>query len=530
MSRSDVFRRRAGAAFATLFRRRSIRTRLIVAFASLLAIGALNVLAFYRAATRREQVFAELRRAIERQTISLETLHQLESMHRQIKLLSGVIGVEGPPPSDAERERFAERVDAILARLARLHELSDSADRPAIGAIQRKAAALVASWKEFDDNRGVDPVRAIEAVVTRAEPLAVELINRDVPDAVEREKARLARVSEEFIQMDRASSRSLWIIFAASALVGSLLAVTTSRDLLRAIGALRLGAEKVGQGDLDHRIEIRPGDELAEVAASFNDMAARLRERTEEIDEQRRFSESLLLNILPRRVAEELRQKGRVDAKYLPDTTIMFADLVGFTRLFDLLSVDRMVRLLDELFTDFDRIVRGYGLEKLKTIGDAYMCAGGLLREGASHPVDTVLAAFDFIHAVERRAEAERLPLAIRIGIHTGPVAMGVVGIDKFAFDVWGETVNFAARLEAASEENRINLSNASYVRVKDFFAFEHRGEVETKDGKSRDMYFVRGVHPELVGNGAPPPAFRERYRAYFERPPANYPKSLVLV
>src|SRR5690606_41962854 len=192
---------------------------------------------------------------------------------------------------------------------------------------------------------------------------------------------------------------------AASALFGSLLAITTSRDLLHAIGALRMGAERIGQGDLDHRIHVRPGDELAEVAASFNVMAARLRERTEEIDEQRRFSESLLLNILPRGVADELRRNGRVDPKYLPDTTIMFADLVGFTRLFDLLSVDRMVRLLEDLFTDFDRIARLSGLEKLKTTGAAYMCAGGLLRGDAADPVDTVVAAVAPIDAVQHRAQ-----------------------------------------------------------------------------------------------------------------------------
>lgn len=519
--------RRAGKRLGAAIRLRSIRIRLIVSFGALLAIGALNVMTYYHAATRRAEVFEEVRRAVERQTLSLEALHQLESTHREITLLSGVIGVEGPPPGDGERERFRGQTDSILGLLDRLHELSSPDARVAVDQLRSKAATLVERWREFHDSRGIDPVRAL-AVSVAVHPLATELINHDVPAAVEREKARVAQISEAFVELERDLSRTLWIIFAASALFGSLLAITTSRDLLGAIGALRSGAERVGQGDLDHRIRVRPGDELAEVAASFNDMAARLRQRTEEIDEQRRFSESLLLNILPRRVADELRQKGRVDPKYHPDTTIMFADLVGFTRLFDNLSVDRMVRLLDELFTDFDRIARGYGLEKLKTIGDAYMCAGGLLRDDVSHPVDTVLAAFDFVRAVERRAENERLPLAIRIGIHTGPVAMGVVGIDKFAFDVWGDTVNFAARLEAASGENRINLSHGTYVRVKDFFTCESRGEVVTKEEKSHPMYFVCGIHPELAGDGAPPPAFRERYRAYFEKLPVQFPEALV--
>ncbi len=529
LRRAAAAGRRARKRIRATLRPRSIRSRIVVAVAALLAIGALNVLTFYHAARRRAQVFDEVRRAVERQTLSLETLHQLEATHREITLLSGVIGVEGPPPTDAERVGFRVRTDSILTRLDRLLELSAPADRGEVERLRSKAGDLVAAWREFYDSRGVDPVRALQVSID-VHPRAAELINRDVPTAVEREKARVTEISEAFVAMERDISRSIWTIFAASALFGILLAFTMSRDLLRAIGALRLGAERIGQGDLDHRIRIRPGDELAEVAASFNVMAARLRERTAEIEEQRRVSESLLLNILPRRVADELRRKGRVDPKYLPDTTILFADLVGFTRLFDLLSVDRMVRLLDDLVTDFDRITRVYGLEKLKTIGDSYMCAGGLLREDPSHPVDSVLAAFDIIHAVRRRAEAERLPLAIRIGIHTGPVAMGVVGIDKFAFDVWGETVNFAARLEAASSENRINVSHATYVRVKDFFACESRGEVATKEGTSHPMYFVRGIHPELVGPGSPPAAFRERYRTYFEKPPAGFPTEPILV
>jgi len=186
-----------------------------------------------------------------------------------------------------------------------------------------------------------------------------------------------------------------------------------------------------------------------------------------------------------------------------------------------------MVRVLDQLVTAFDRVVRAYGLEKLKTIGDAYMCAGGLTREGASHPVDAVLAGFEIVDVVRRAAESEDLPLSIRVGIHTGPVAAGVVGIDKFAFDVWGDTVNFAARLESGGEPGRINIAQGTYSRVKDFFSCSFRGEVPTKEGE-REMYFVDGIHPELVGPGNPPPEFERRYRIYFEREPWSFPASLT--
>jgi adenylate cyclase len=185
------------------------------------------------------------------------------------------------------------------------------------------------------------------------------------------------------------------------------------------------------------------------------------------------------------------------------------------------------VRVLDQLVTAFDRVVRDYGLEKLKTIGDAYMCAGGLTREGASHPVDAVLAGFEIVEVVRRTALAEELPLSVRVGAHTGPVAAGVVGIDKFAFDVWGDTVNFAARLEGASQPGRINIAQSTLHRVKDFFACSPRGNVLTKEGE-REMYFVDGLHPELAGAGVPPPEFLRRYRIYFERDPGSFPASLV--
>jgi class 3 adenylate cyclase len=245
------------------------------------------------------------------------------------------------------------------------------------------------------------------------------------------------------------------------------------------------------------------------------------------MERQRARSEELLLNILPRQIADELRAQGKVEAKYYSDVTILFTDVVGFTRMFDDLSVDRMVRVLDQLVTAFDHVVRNYGLEKLKTIGDAYMCAGGLTREGASHPVDAVLAAFDMVEVVRKAAESESLPLAVRVGMHTGPVAAGVVGIDKFAFDVWGDTVNYAARLETGGAPGRINIAQSTYLRVKDFFACSPRGKILTKEGE-REMYFIDGIHPELVGPGHPPPEFARRYRIYFEREPWSFPASLV--
>jgi adenylate cyclase len=248
-----------------------------------------------------------------------------------------------------------------------------------------------------------------------------------------------------------------------------------------------------------------------------------------EAETQRRESESLLRNILPAQIAEELRGKGQVEPRYFEDVTILFSDFVGFTRATENLAAEDLVNLLHTYFTTFDRIVGRYGLEKLKTIGDSYMLVGGLPERNPSHPVDAVLAAFEMVKAVEDLS-SEEAPWKVRIGIHTGPVIAGVVGIKKFAFDVWGETVNFSSRMESSGAENRINMSARTYSRVKDFFACEARGEVTTKEGKAYEMYFAKGILPKLIDDRtqSPPPAFVRRYRIYFQKNPPDFPSFLL--
>lgn len=507
----------------------SIRHKLVLMVGVLLGLGALNVGVYYWGAQQRAREFARLRQAIERQTIIVEVMDRLQDQKKFVDLLgSGVLGLgEGASPGILEQEQFGRALDSISGRLGTMARISEAAERDSISALRQETEELARWWKAFYANQGVDATAAVVASVT-AEPIAAELLTDRLPAAVGREKERLSEASEAFIETDETASRIAWILFLVSALVGGGLSFYILRDLFRSIEALKSGAQQIGSGRLDHRIELQADDELGEVAGSFNRMAIELERHTEQIDRERKISEELLLNILPAQIASELREQGRVEPKYYADTTILFADLVRFTRLFDQQSVDRMVHLLDQLFTEFDRIARGYRLEKLKTIGDAYMCAGGLARDGASHPVDAVLAAFDIIDVVKRRGREVDLPLAIRVGIHTGPVAAGVVGIDKFAFDLWGETVNFAARLEATGAPDRINVSTGTHLRIKDFFACEKRGPIETKEQRSYDMYFVAGIHPELAGAGCPPPEFATRYRIYFERDAGAFPEALT--
>jgi len=205
---------------------------------------------------------------------------------------------------------------------------------------------------------------------------------------------------------------------------------------------------------------------------------------------------------------------------------------VGFTLAVERLAADELVEALHEHFTAFDTIIALYGLEKLKTVGDSYIFVGGMPVRNPSHPVDSVLAACEMIGFVEQRLATNPLSQwKMRVGIHTGPVIAGVVGINKFAFDLWGDTINFCSRVEAASQPNRINLSEKAHARVKDFFACEHRGKVATKDGAEVDMYFVRGILPSLLAaNGTlPPPGFKQRYRTYFRKEPVAFPDASCL-
>jgi adenylate cyclase len=237
-------------------------------------------------------------------------------------------------------------------------------------------------------------------------------------------------------------------------------------------------------------------------------------------------AEQLLLNILPAVVAKELRENGSVKPMYFEDVTIAFADIVGFTQSTEQLPADELVEILNEYFTLCDRIVARYGLEKLKTIGDCYMFAGGIPIRNPSHPVDSVLAATEMISAMAEINKLGRVNWQLRIGINSGPVIAGVVGIHKFAFDIWGDAVNFASRVEACGAPGRINLSQSTYIRAKDFFACEKRPRILVKEGKEVEMYFVDGVAPGLLNkpNMSSLTAFKTRYTTYFRKELETYP------
>ena len=219
--------------------------------------------------------------------------------------------------------------------------------------------------------------------------------------------------------------------------------------------------------------------------------------RTAQLVEEKKKSDELLLNILPAETAEELKQNGFSEARQIDEVTVLFTDFKGFTQLSERLTPKELVGEINECFSAFDHIMGKYGVEKIKTIGDSYMAAGGLPTINTTHAFDVVNAALaiqQFMHAHKAQKESEgKLFFEIRIGVHSGPLVAGIVGVKKFAYDIWGDTVNTASRMESSSEIGQVNISESTYEIVKDQFVCTHRGKIQAKGKGELDMYFVEG-------------------------------------
>lgn len=218
------------------------------------------------------------------------------------------------------------------------------------------------------------------------------------------------------------------------------------------------------------------------------------------IKKEKHRSDELLLNILPHETAEELKTTGSAKPKQFDLVTVLFTDFKGFTKIAEKMTADELVNELNLIFSEFDKIISKYPIEKIKTIGDAYMCAGGLPTANKTNPMDVIKAALDIQeymnkHLTINTNNTETHQWQIRIGVHTGPVVAGVVGIKKFAYDIWGDTVNTASRMESSGEPGKVNISGSTYELIKDNLSSKlktiYRGEIEAKNKGKIKMYFV---------------------------------------
>ncbi|HUB66519.1 MAG TPA: adenylate/guanylate cyclase domain-containing protein [Candidatus Methylacidiphilales bacterium] len=256
-----------------------------------------------------------------------------------------------------------------------------------------------------------------------------------------------------------------------------------------------------------------------EAMASLNtELEERVALRTEELGREKEKTEQLLLNVLPSDIADELKKHGKVEPRAFNSITVGFTDFVDFTKISELLSPSELVQELDLCFRHFDNIVAEHGIEKLKTIGDSYMFAAGIPVASPTHAVDCILVALQmqaYIEAEKKlRAQAGRHFWEMRLGVHTGPIMGGVIGNKKFAFDIWGDTVNTASRMESSGLSGKVNVSQTTYEIARDFFEFENRGKIATKRKGELEMFIALRIRPELSDEAGKPNAdFRNLYR-----------------
>lgn len=218
-----------------------------------------------------------------------------------------------------------------------------------------------------------------------------------------------------------------------------------------------------------------------------------LEQSLRQVQAEQEVSERLLLNILPGPIAERLKRGERTIADSFPEVSLMFVDIAEFTPLAAGISPTKLVFLLNQIFSTFDKLARKYGLEKIKTIGDAYMVAGGLPIPRPDHAEAIAEMALDIQEIIPPFKRTDNGPLRVRVGIHTGPVVAGVIGINKFSYDLWGDTVSIASRMESQGIDGRIQVTMATYERLKDNYLFEERGKILVKGKGEMSTYFLVG-------------------------------------
>ncbi len=314
--------------------------------------------------------------------------------------------------------------------------------------------------------------------------------------------------------LDSASSLAIKLSLAVIALA-LLVSIAMGTMLTRSILALTATVRRFADKDFTARTQLRSKDEIGQLGNDFNQMADTIqlhsenleelvKQRTSELTEEKATSERLLLNVLPAPIAERLKHGESLIVDRFDAVSVMFADLAGFTTFASKTTPEALVTMLNELFSMFDKLAEQHHLEKIKTIGDAYMVVAGIPQPIADHATAIAHMALDMIAGVNAYAKRTGHPLSIRIGIHTGSVVAGVIGTKKFIYDLWGDSVNLASRMESTGLPGRVQVSETTFKLLESQFDFEARGPIEVKGKGAMNTFLLVGrkLDPERVSIG----------------------------
>jgi len=297
--------------------------------------------------------------------------------------------------------------------------------------------------------------------------------------------------SEAFAAVYRLE-RDLMIVGAVALLVVGVVGAWLAGSLLGPLSELTAGVKRFATGDYDAKVTVRTRDEIGQLCLAFNGMVDELREKNVVIEGKNRENEELLLNVLPAPIANRLRGGEQRIADGFAEVTVAFADLVGFTALSSDMPPQEVVTLLNGLFTRFDVAAQELGIEKIKTVGDAYMAVCGLPVPVANHAERMVRMAIRMVHITREHALEHQVSMKLRVGINTGPVVAGVIGKSKYIYDLWGDTVNLASRMESGGIPDSIQVTRPVYEKLQGLFAFESRGLIEVKGKGSVEVWLLR--------------------------------------
>ena len=286
--------------------------------------------------------------------------------------------------------------------------------------------------------------------------------------------------------------RDLVIVGVLSLLVVMATGAWLSRSLMGPLRELTAGVRRFASGDYSAKVPVRTRDEIGQLCSAFNGMVDELHEKNIVIENKNREAEQLLLNVLPAPIANRLRGGELSIADGFAEVSVAFADIVGFTALSSDMPPAKVVALLNGLFSRFDEAAQELGIEKIKTVGDAYMAVCGLPVSVPDHAARMVRMAIRMVHITREHALEHRVSMKLRVGVNSGPVVAGVIGKSKYIYDLWGDTVNLASRMEAGGIPDTVQVTRSVYEKLKDEFVFEPRGAIEVKGKGSVEAWLLK--------------------------------------